>query len=76
VSLESLLHHLGHLDVDYEYLVQEHLDDLSLILLIVGLNLDELLHDCVLGADDLLIFSLSLVLLVPVALIELLEEAI
>jgi len=59
-SLELLLYDLGDFDVDYEYLVQEHLYDLSLVLLILLLDLGHLLSDVVLRSDQIVVVGLAL----------------
>lgn len=60
LSLELLLDYLGHLDVHYEDLVKEHLDDLSLVGLVLHIDLCHLLRDVVLRPDQLVVVCLAL----------------
>lgn len=60
VSLKLLLDDLGHFDVDDENLIEEHVDDLALVLLVGLADLGELLLNVVLRVNQLLILMLSL----------------
>ena len=76
LSLESLLDHLRYLNIDVKDLVEEHFDNLSLILLVVSANLNNLSFDCVLFLDFLIVLCSENTLLYDEFFIKFFEDAV
>jgi hypothetical protein len=71
LSLESLLDDLGHLNVDDENLLQEHIDYLVFVQIVVPLNVFDLGSNLGILSDQLLIVVIATLLLPFVLLFQL-----
>jgi hypothetical protein len=76
LSLESLLDHIRYFDIDVKDLVEEHFDNLSLVLFVVSANLNDLGFDSVLFLDFLVVLCSENTLLYDEFFIKFFEDAV